>query len=95
VMSHELRTPLNAIVGYADLLDSGIGGGGLHPARPSGASRPGIARALKGPFATVTLPPPRSFLSRGVKRSGPPARTTWRQGRTRTVRTVPEGRVER
>jgi signal transduction histidine kinase len=26
VMSHELRTPLNAIVGYADLLDFGIGG---------------------------------------------------------------------
>ena len=25
-MSHELRTPLNAILGYADLLDAGIGG---------------------------------------------------------------------
>jgi PAS domain S-box-containing protein len=25
-MSHELRTPLNAIVGYADLLDGGVGG---------------------------------------------------------------------
>ncbi|HEX2188438.1 MAG TPA: ATP-binding protein [Longimicrobiaceae bacterium] len=25
-MSHELRTPLNAIVGYADLLDAGVGG---------------------------------------------------------------------
>jgi len=26
VMSHELRTPLNAIIGYADILDAGIGG---------------------------------------------------------------------
>ncbi|CAA9314332.1 MAG: hypothetical protein AVDCRST_MAG68-1464 [uncultured Gemmatimonadetes bacterium] len=26
VMSHEMRTPLNAIIGYADLLDMGLGG---------------------------------------------------------------------
>jgi signal transduction histidine kinase len=42
VMSHEMRTPLNAIIGYADLLEMGIGG-----ALGEG-QRPHVERILAG-----------------------------------------------